>query len=188
MQVIAVVQLDRLVDRFERQGSDSLRLKLSKQLNQLRQCQSINHWVFTAELDVTEHTSPQVQSLLGIKLITSLKGDPLDEFYHAATMPRIESKSIAAPLVLRIIPGAIEPSPLTIDAMVENHIDKGLDYSRSEHADDGNKLFIELMNFNCLQEAWREALLPDDRELITPYIYRQKERLAVDTFSLERAH
>ncbi|NKB31954.1 MAG: hypothetical protein GKR91_02545 [Pseudomonadales bacterium] len=186
MEVIAVAQLDRLICKIERMDSRKSLEVLLNQTTLLKQCHNVDHWVFMADVEGIKRVPPQIQDFLGIKLVTSLKGDPLDEFYQAASIPRRKSESpFFNPTVVRVIPGANEPDPDLIDAMIENHRDRGLDYCRSEASDDGLNPFIELMSFSSLDEAWREALLPDDRENITPYIYRQHQRLNVGTYRLQ---
>ena len=188
MEVIAVAQLDRLINKIERLDSRKSLEILLNQISLLKQCHNIDHWVFMADVEGIERIPPQLQTFLGIKLITSLKGDPLDEFYQAASMSRHHEESpFFNPIVVRVIPGTTDPNPQLIDAMIENHRDRGLDYCRSEAKDDGCVAFIELMSFSSLDEAWREALLPDDRENITPYIYRQHQRLNVGTYAIQHS-
>ena len=38
---------------------------------------------------------------------------------------------------------------------------------------------IEIFRFSCLEEAWREATLPSQREHVTPFIRQQRERFRI---------
>jgi spore coat polysaccharide biosynthesis protein SpsF (cytidylyltransferase family) len=183
MEVIAVVQLDRLLNQYRKIDGENPLQSLETQVNVLRQSHTINKWIFTASNDYSASLSLQSQSQLGIKLIFGLNSDPLNEFYLAARGDRERARGVAEnPTVVRLVPGSERPQTEVVDAMVENHIFQGHHYSRSRQLDDGAALFVEIMNFSVLDEAWIEAILPDDRLNITPYIYRQQQRLSVGFF------
>jgi spore coat polysaccharide biosynthesis protein SpsF len=183
MEVIAVVQLDRLLNQHRNITNEHPLCSLETQVNLLRQSHTINKWIFTASNDCSATLSLQSQSRLGIKLICGLNSDPLNEFYHAAKGNRERAKGVTEnPTVVKLVLGSGRPQTEVIDAMVENHIFQGHHYSRSRQQDDGTALFTEIMNFSVLDEAWTEAILPDDRLNITPYIYRQQQRLSVGFF------
>jgi spore coat polysaccharide biosynthesis protein SpsF (cytidylyltransferase family) len=183
MEVIAVVQLDRLFNQYKNlDGKDSLR-SLSKQVSLLQKSHTISKWIFTASNDYFASLSLESQSQLGINLVFGLKSDPLNEFYHAAKASRGVAAGVSVKsLVVRLVPCSELPQTGVLDAMVENHIFQGHHYSRNRQLDDSSALFAEIMNFTVLDEAWREAMLPDDRLNITPYIYRQQQRLNVGFF------
>lgn len=183
MEVIAVVQLDRLLNQHRKLESEASIQALNTQITLLKQCHTVNKWIFTASNDFSAILSAQAQSQLGVKLLFGLNSDPLSEFYHAARGSHKQTKgALLDPLVVRLIPGHENPQREVVDAMIENHSFQGHHYSRSRQLDDGAALFVEIMNFSVLDEAWREAILPDDRLNITPYIYRQQQRLNVGFF------
>lgn len=183
MEVIAVVQLDRLINQHRKLDSvDSLK-SLSKQVSLLQKSHTISKWIFTASNDYSASLPLETQSQLGVKIVFGLNSDPLNEFYYAARASRgVTTGSSGNPLVVRLVPGSELPQTEVLDAMVENHTFQGHHYSRNRQLDDGSALFVEIMNFSVLDEAWREAILPDDRLNITPYIYRQQQRLNVGFF------
>ena len=149
----------------------------------LQKSHTISKWIFTASNDYFASLSLESQSQLGINLVFGLKSDPLNEFYHAAKASRGVAAVVSVnPLVVRLVPCSELPQTGVLDAMVENHIFQGHHYSRNRQLDDSSALFAEIMNFTVLDEAWREAMLPDDRLNITPYIYRQQQRLNVGFF------
>ena len=44
-------------------------------------------------------------------------------------------------------------------------------------------LDVEVMRFDCLEQAWREAKLPSQREHVTPFIWQQPERFKLVNFA-----
>lgn len=188
MDIIAVVQLDRFLHQHRKLDCDSSLRSLSSQISALQQSNTVNKWIFTASNEYSASLPQQSQAQLGIKLVFGLNTDPLNEFYHAAKSSQEPFKKIAGnPTVLRLVLGSEHPQTEVIDAMIENHIFQGHHYSRNRQLDDGTALFTEIMNFSVLDEAWREAILPDDRLNITPYIYRQQQRLNVGFFPPEES-
>lgn len=183
MEVIAVVQLDRLLNQHRKLDSEQSLQALSTQVTVLQKSHTISKWIFTASNEYSASLPLQSQSELGIKLVFGLNSDPLNEFYHAARGSRERVQGVSEnPTVVRLVPGSEHPQIEVVDAMVENHIFQGHHYSRNRQLDDATALFVEIMNFSVLDEAWREAILPDDRLNITPYIYRQQQRLSVGFF------
>lgn len=185
MEVVAVVQLDRLLRQTKKLDEKQSIQVIHEQVTLLMQCHKINKWIFTATPQYSSRLPLQLQASLGIKLIVELNSDPLTEFYQVARSGQDQPKLNKAgldPVVVRLIPGWEKPQYEIVDAMIENHLYQGHHYSRSRDTDDGNRLFVEIMNFSVLDEAWREAILPDDRLYITPYIYRQQQRLNVGYF------
>src|SRR5262249_24049153 len=64
------------------------------------------------------------------------------------------------------------------DRVVGFYRDEALDYSGAEPSfPDG--LDVEVMRFDVLEEAWRQATRPSDREHVTLFINRQRDRFYV---------
>ena len=105
MEVIAVVQLDRLFNQHKKlDHKDSLK-SLSKQVSLLQKSHTISKWIFTASNDYSANLPLESLSQLGIKLIFGLKSDPLNEFYHAARASRGATAGVSVnPLVVRLMP------------------------------------------------------------------------------------
>lgn len=78
-----------------------------------------------------------------------------------------------------------------VDMVIEHHIGAGNDYTRtSDRFPDG--LDTEVMTFAALSRAYREAVLPSEREHVTPYLrnhadlFRQDEVEPDADYSSER--
>lgn len=184
MHVIAVAQLDRLIKKLDKLDSEEVTQVLLRQVQLLEQCHTVQEWLFMAEPESISRLSAEFHTQVPGRLVGTLRGDPLDEFYRATSNHGTDYLAdTGKPLVLRIVPGLQDPEHTTVDAIIMHHIQNGYDYSRTDQIDDGIAPYIEVMSYAVLDEAWREALLPDDREQISPYIYRQNRRLSLGTFS-----
>lgn len=185
MRVVAVIQLDKQPKPDEKTSSDTLQAAFVEQISVLKQCNSINKWVFTASVAFAAQLSKHVLDEFAVKITDEWDSDPLTDFYQVVQRNLGKNSSNSAnTLVLRLILNGASPNPATIDAMVENHLQQRHHYSRNQRfEEDASAPLIEIMNFEVLDEACREALLPDDRLHITPYIYRQQQRLSVGFYS-----
>lgn len=183
MEVIAIVQLDSLLNQHRNLNSENSLKSLSKQVSLLQKSHTISKWILSASNDYSASFPLESQSQLGIKLVFGLNSDPLNEFYHVARASRgIAAGPSGNPLLVRLVLGREPPQTEALDAMVENHIFQCHHYSRNRQLDNGSALHVEIMTFSVLDEAWREAILPADRLNITPYTYRQQRRLNVGFF------
>ena len=106
----------------------------------------------------------------GITCFSGSEDDVLDRYYRAAVQADADP-------VLRVT----SDCPLVDPAIVARALDAfesrrdeivylGLDASFPEG------LSVEVMTFDALATAWREARLPSEREHVTPFIWKQPER------------
>ena len=184
MKTVAVIDLDRWISQFNFDESDiSIIDQLSRITQQYRQCHTVNSVVF--RLSYHRRFSPINLELtdLGIELQPKNCVDPLTAFYELVTQSVLNSeKSSIDVAIVRLLASIEPPKCSAIDSMVTNHINQRHHYSRSSCDQELAELDLEIMNLSVLREAWQEALLPDDRQLITPYIYRQQQRLNLGVF------
>ncbi|MFT4863335.1 MAG: hypothetical protein ACI95C_002566 [Pseudohongiellaceae bacterium] len=177
MKIIAVIQLDRWLKQFDVvQNKEALIAPITRIVRLYKQCHTIHAWTFSLTYDKSYSTQADELAKLGVELQPRDCFDPLTAFYELVTRCLSSSKVLnQETAIIRIDAGEMDPELELIDAMLKNHIEHSHHYSRNrgaQHHDD-----IEIMNFSVLREAWQEALLPDDRLQITPYIYRQQQRL-----------
>jgi len=67
--------------------------------------------------------------------------------------------------------------PETADRVIEYHLVGYYDYTRNKGYPDG--LDVEVMRINALNEAFRFAKSPYDREHVTPYLYNNPDKYRV---------
>lgn len=188
MDTIGVLQLDQPSTGFEHpQHPDSLEAAI-QQYMLLQQCHSVSQWIVMANQCDLVLLEKRLGRTDKHKFLETPGQDALDTFYRAAERFLASAEAGLKPhvdsVVVRVRPGPSQIEAKEIDAVLGNHIDKGFDYSRNNMLDDGPAATIEIINLDVLNEAWREALLPDDRDLITPYITRQHQRLNLGTFNV----
>lgn len=192
MKITAVIELDTWFEQYEVHHEAESALKEIRRLQQ-RFGNSDTVTELKLSLSYKNNYGPFTEELsnLGVELKTLHCIDRLSWFYELVTRSTLDGQhSKEDGLIVRIIAGVTMPEVSIIDAMVNNHLELGYHYSRNtpdttlcpatENPLETSN--VELMNLSVLREAWQEALLPDDRSLITPYIYRQQQRLNLGTF------
>jgi spore coat polysaccharide biosynthesis protein SpsF (cytidylyltransferase family) len=184
MKIIAVIELDKWISQFDiDQNRKSAVTALACVVELYKQCHTVDDWLFSLTYAPCYSSLANDFSELGIELQPKGTADPLSSFYELVTFSQLHGKRPSHELaVIRLLANTFDPPCALIDAMVNNHIQQGHHYSRNQPAQIDADINIEIMNFSVLHEAWQEALLPDDRLQITPYIYRQQQRLNLGLF------
>ncbi len=107
--------------------------------------------------------------------------DVLDRFYQCA-------RQIGAHTIVRITADDPFKDPQIIQEMLEHwqaaypaydYLSNTLEPTYPEGLD------IEIFTMEALEQAWREATLPSDREHVTPYIWRQPHRFRLFSWKQE---
>lgn len=99
--------------------------------------------------------------------------DVLDRVYRAAAPSRPD-------YVVRLTGDCPLTDPEVVDRVIEFCTQGGYDFVSNALAPtypDG--LDVEIARFSCLEEAWREARLPSEREHVMPFIHRRPERFRI---------
>jgi spore coat polysaccharide biosynthesis protein SpsF len=176
LKIIAVVELDRWIRQFDLDENKKLiTTALARIVELYKQCHAVDEWVFSLTYNPCYSSWTEDFSDLGVELQAQQETDPLNSFYQLVNLTDLHSNHPNHKLaVIRLLANVSDPECFLIDAMVTNHIERAHHYSRNQPAQTNHD--IEIMNFTVLHEAWQEALLPDDRDQITPYIYRQQQR------------
>ena len=106
----------------------------------------------------------------GVKCFRGSENDVLSRYYHAAKENDVE-------LVIRITADCPLIDPTIIDKLVNVYRKNGYDYISNVHPPtypDG--LDVEVFSFSALEEAFNEANLLSEREHVTPYIWKNKNK------------
>jgi len=98
--------------------------------------------------------------------------DVLDRYYQCA-------KEFQGDVIVRITSDCPFIDPDIIDEAVEFYFRTDHEFSRFAPIDG---LDVEVFSFKLLEEAWKKAKDPEDREHVTPYMIR-KTKLSVDTLA-----
>ena len=104
--------------------------------------------------------------------------DVLDRYYQCA---RINS----FPIIVRIPADKPLIDPFFVDKIIEEFLKNDLDYISTFNPPSfprGSE--VEVFNFDSLENAWKNASLPSEREHVTPYLYTS-EKFRITNYSNE---
>ena len=120
-----------------------------------------HHVVASTQEPESEHIG-KVAAECGWNFYQGSTEDVLDRFYQAVT-------GLKPDVVVRITSDCPFVQPALIDKVIEELVRKEADYlATSENFPDG--VDVEAFSFRALEEAWKHAKLPSEREHVTPYI------------------
>jgi len=144
---------------------------LLHQLDRVRRARSLDALVVATSTDATDDAIEQLCASEGVRTFRGSLNDVLDRFYQAARphSPRA---------VARLTGDCPLADPTLIDRVVDLfHSDRFDIAGAAPTFPDG--LDVEVVRFDALEVAWREATLPSDREHVTQFIHRQPERFRI---------
>jgi len=146
---------------------------LVHQLRRVAQAKRIEKLIVATSIDSSDDAIEQVCRAEGIDCYRGSLHDVLDRFYQL-------SKSWQPSHVVRITGDCPLIDPDIIDAVIKFCLDGNYDYATNAVPPtfpDG--LDVEVFLFSALEEAWKEAKLPSQREHVTPFIQQQPERYRI---------
>jgi len=100
--------------------------------------------------------------------------DVLDRYYQAA-------RAAQADVIVRVTADCPLTDPALIDEVLDAFTQSGVDFAANRLPPPWQRTYpigldIEVCSFVALERAWREAVLPHEREHVMPYLYDQPER------------
>jgi len=117
---------------------------------------------------------------LGVVCFRGALEDVLDRFYQAAQQQHPTT-------VVRLTGDCPLTGPEVIDGCIDFFGAGQFDYvSNAIEPSFPDGLDVEVMRFDCLEQAWREARLPSEREHVTPFIHSHPERYRIGHFRNDR--
>lgn len=109
----------------------------------------------------------------GVDCFRGSLDDVLDRFYRAALPSKPQ-------YVVRLTGDCPLADPAIIDSVIELCERGGYDYaSNALRPTFPDGLDVEVVRFRCLEEAWREARLPSEREHVLPFVHRRPDRYKI---------
>ncbi|MEI6478404.1 MAG: aminotransferase class III-fold pyridoxal phosphate-dependent enzyme [bacterium] len=109
----------------------------------------------------------------GIEVFRGSEDDVLDRYYQVA-------KQLKAKTVIRITGDCPLVDPEIIDRAIQKHLKEKNDYTATawiETFPDG--LDVDIFTFDALENSWKNAVLPYEREHATQYIAQRAEQFKV---------
>lgn len=150
---------------------------LMLQLERIRRVTDIDGLIVATSMEAQDDALAAMCGAEGVACHRGSLNDVLDRFYQAA-------RSHAPDHVIRLTGDCPLADPEVISGVIRAHLAARADYTSNvlpPTFPDG--LDVEIMNFACLEEAWREATLPSQREHVTPFINRQPARYKLHNFA-----
>ncbi|HIJ80618.1 MAG TPA: glycosyltransferase family protein [Desulfuromonadales bacterium] len=144
-----------------------------RQIERLKRIRQLDRLILATSSDASDDRLAEVCAQEGIECFRGNLNDVLDRFYQAALPYRPD-------YVVRLTGDCPLADPDLIDAVITYFLAGSYDYGCNclePSYPDG--LDVEIFRFSCLEEAWREATLPSQREHVTPFIHRQPERFRI---------
>jgi spore coat polysaccharide biosynthesis protein SpsF len=146
---------------------------LARVVRRLQRATLVEDIVVATTNSAADHAIVRECQRLSVRVFRGEEHDVLDRYYHAA-------KCIKAKGIVRIT----SDCPLIDPAITDNTIREFLEH-RPDYASNALQrtyprgLDTEVMSWDALAHAWREARLPYQRAHVTPYIYENPDRFDI---------
>jgi spore coat polysaccharide biosynthesis protein SpsF len=152
-----------------------------RQIERVRQARRVERLIMATSTDSTDDALIEVCEAQGVECARGSLEDVLDRYYQVA-------RKLTPAHVVRLTGDCPLLDPEAVDELIAFHLKGGFDYS-SNALDEltlPNGLDAEVMRFECLERAWREARLPSEREHVTPYVYNHRKLFRLGSYCGER--
>lgn len=118
-----------------------------------------------------------VATTAGVDYFTGNEKDVLDRYYQAA-------KNFKADIIVRITGDCPVVDPELIDKTIDFFMKGNYDHVSTAYpkATFPDGLDIWVFSFQALERAWKEAVLPSEREHVAPYMWKHRELFKIATF------
>ncbi len=149
---------------------------LIHQLRRIVQSKRIEKLIVATSIDSSDDAIEQVCRAEGIDCYRGSLHDVLDRFYQLL-------RPLQPSHVVRLTGDCPLIDPDIIDAVIKFCLDGNYDYATNAVPPtfpDG--LDVEVFLFSALEEAWKEATLPSQREHVTPFIHQQPDRYRIGNY------
>lgn len=135
--------------------------------------------IATTDLD-EDNTIVQIANMKKIGSFCGNSDDVLDRYYQCA-------KFFSFSIIVRITSDCPLVDPNIIDDVIEIYQNNSYDYVSNVHPlTFPVGIAIEIFSFKALENAWKNAKLPSEREHVTPYLYNHKEKFKIKNFEYSK--
>ena len=143
---------------------------LLHQIERLRRCTAIDRLVVVTSDQASDIPLTEMLEQYEVDYFCGSLEDVLDRYFQAAS-------HYGAEHVVRLTGDCPLIDPEIVDRVIQAHLDGNYEYTSNvlpPTFPDG--LDTEVMRFETLQMAWKNAELPSDREHVTSYIHQRSEQ------------
>jgi glutamate-1-semialdehyde 2,1-aminomutase len=146
---------------------------LGRQIERVLQSRRIDQLVIATSTEPSDDDLESLCRQISIPCFRGSLNDVLDRFYQAAKIWKPQH-------VIRLTGDCPLIDPEIIDAAINYYLAGGYDYaSNAVQPTFPDGLDVEVFRFSALEQAWKEATLPSQREHVTPFIHQQPERFRI---------
>lgn len=157
---------------------------LEHQLRRLLRCRRMGRLLVATSDQASDDPVAAMAAGMGLGCYRGSLEDVLDRYYRAAVTVGGDGRAGASPgHIVRVTGDCPLTDPAVIDQAIGFHLAEGADYtSNTLQPTWPHGLDVEVVRFPCLEEAWREAVLPSEREHVTPFINTRPSRYHIAHF------
>lgn len=146
---------------------------LARQIERLKRSRRIDALVVATSDQAGDDAIAALCAESGVACFRGSLDDVLDRFYKAALQRHPAT-------VVRLTGDCPLTDPEVIDNCIDFFREGDFDYaSNAVEPSFPDGLDVEVMRFDCLAQAWREARLPSEREHVTPFIHSRPQRYRI---------
>lgn len=143
---------------------------LARQLERIQRARRLSSVVVATSLDPSDEPLVGLCAEAGVRCYRGSLNDVLDRMYQAA-------QGFGCSHIVRLNGDCPLIDPGLIDLACQFHLEGGFDYTSNQTRPtypDG--LDVEVARMESLEQAWKEAVLPSEREHVMPFLYKHPER------------
>jgi spore coat polysaccharide biosynthesis protein SpsF len=149
---------------------------LSLQLERLRRCRLVDKLLVATSEDPSDQPIANLCAAESVSCFRGSLDDVLDRFYQAA-------KPFLPRQVVRLTGDCPLADPELIDRVIEFDLQGGFDFvSNAIEPTFPDGLDAAVFRFQLLEQAWREAQLPSEREHLTLFMRHRPERYKIGSY------
>lgn len=146
---------------------------LLRQVERIQRSKLIDRLIIATSIDPADDAIDVISILSGCSCYRGSLDDVLDRFYQAAKPQNPDH-------VIRFTGDCPLSDPQMVDQLITLHLEGKFDYtSNTLEPTYPDGLDAEIFRFLCLEQAWKEAVLPSEREHVTPFIKKHPERFKI---------
>jgi glutamate-1-semialdehyde 2,1-aminomutase len=149
---------------------------LELQINRLKRCKNIDRLVIATSIEPSDRSITELCDKIGVSCYQGSLDDVLDRFYQVA-------KENPCQHIVRLTGDCPLTDPKIIDEVISYYLEGDFDFACNylePTLPDG--LDVSVFRSSALKDAWDNALLPSEREHVTPYIINRPNRYKIGSY------
>lgn len=146
-------------------------------IRQLRSCKFVDKIIIATSTNPEDTIIEKYALELGVEVFRGDPEDVLSRYYHCA-------KKYSLSIILRTTADCTLIDPSIVDNGITIFLENKYDYVTNTFPrtfPDGNE--TEIFSYEALETAYLNAILPSEREHVTPYFKNNKEKFRIRNFS-----